>query len=48
MAYTTIHISCDADYAPDFLRQLANTIESEEEQDNIRFETENGYAEVMY
>lgn len=45
--WNTIHIACKADFTPDFLRQLANTIESQAERDNLHFETENGYADVM-
>ena len=45
--WNTIHISCKADFTPDFLRQLANAIEMQEEKDNLHLETENGYADVM-
>ena len=46
--YITIHISCKEFHTADFLRQLANTIEEQEECENIHFENENGYADVMY
>lgn len=44
----TIRITADADFTPDFLRQLANEIEAQEEQDDFVFETEDGIAEVSY
>ena len=46
--YITIHISCKEFYTADFLRQLANAIEEQEENENLHFENENGYADVMY
>ena len=45
--FVTIHISCREFHLADFLRNLANTIE-EEEHDNLHFENENGYADVIY
>lgn len=45
--YITINIKCDEFHTADFLRQLANTIESQEEDGGFVFETENGYAEVI-
>ena len=46
--YLTINISCKEFHTADFLRQLANTIEEQEESGNLHFETENGYADVIY
>lgn len=46
--YSHIWINCKGDFTPDFLRQLANTIEMQEEQKNFNFTTENGKAEVIY
>lgn len=46
--YITINIKCNEFYTADFLRQLANTIESQEEEGGLVFENENGYAEVIY
>ena len=46
--YITIHISCKEFHTADFLRQLANTIEEQEEDGGLVFENENGYAEVIY
>jgi hypothetical protein len=43
-----IKIICDADFTPDFLRQLANEIEAREEQDDFDFEIAEGCAEVVY
>lgn len=45
----TIRISCDKYFAPDFLRQLANEIESRDGSyaaDLTDFETEHGIAEI--
>ena len=42
-----INIVCEEFHVADFLRQLANTIEEQEECENIHFENENGYADVM-
>lgn len=44
----TIKIISDADFTPDFLRQLANEIEASEAQDGFTFETKDGCAEVVY
>lgn len=44
----TIRITADTYFTPDFLRQLANEIEAQEEQDDFVFETANGIAEVSY
>lgn len=41
---TTIRLVCDADFTPDFLRQLANAIE--EGDINTQFETSHGCAEL--
>ena len=46
--YITINIRCNEFYTADFLRQLANTIESQEEDGGLVFENENGHAEVIY
>ena len=43
-----IRITADTYFTPDFLRQLANEIEAQEEQNDFAFETENGIAEVSY
>jgi len=43
-----IRLSVSAEYAPDFLRQLANEIEAKEEEEDFNFETSEGYAEVEY
>ena len=43
-----INIVCEEFHVADFLRQLANTIESQEEDGGFVFEDENGYAEVIY
>lgn len=45
--YITISIRCDEFHTADFLRQLANTIEEQEEDGGLVFENENGYADVM-
>ena len=45
--FVTITINCKKYRTADFLRQLANAIESEE-NDNLHFENCNGSADVIY
>lgn len=44
MNQTTINLVCDADFTPDFLRELANAIEEDSVGDT--FETAHGCAEL--
>ena len=44
----TIRIQADADFLPDFLRELANEIEAREEQEDFDYEVYHGTAEVEY